>query len=59
MGALDHLSDLFDCSRASSKHKKRKALQVLLHTALLHLLRLYFLLGVDRVIYAYDTYLYF
>ncbi|XWS67734.1 hypothetical protein CRYUN_Cryun04dG0030900 [Craigia yunnanensis] len=27
MGALDHVSDLFDCSRGSSKHKKRKQLQ--------------------------------
>uniref|UniRef100_A0A5B7AV15 Putative GMFP7 family protein n=1 Tax=Davidia involucrata TaxID=16924 RepID=A0A5B7AV15_DAVIN len=27
MGALDHLSDLFDCSTGSSKHKKRKQLQ--------------------------------
>ncbi|KAJ6310863.1 hypothetical protein OIU76_015559 [Salix suchowensis] len=27
MGALDHLSDLFDCSGGRSKHKKRKTLQ--------------------------------
>ena len=28
MGVLDHLSDYFDCSSHSSKHKKRKQLQV-------------------------------
>uniref|UniRef100_A0A2P2J9G8 Heavy metal-associated isoprenylated plant protein 26-like n=1 Tax=Rhizophora mucronata TaxID=61149 RepID=A0A2P2J9G8_RHIMU len=28
MGALDHFSDLFDCSSGSSKLKKRKQLQV-------------------------------
>jgi hypothetical protein len=28
MGALDHISDLFDCSGGSSKHKHRKQLQV-------------------------------
>ncbi|KHN33671.1 hypothetical protein glysoja_013677 [Glycine soja] len=27
MGALDHISELFDCSSGSSKHKKRKQLQ--------------------------------
>ncbi|KAG5239122.1 heavy metal-associated isoprenylated plant protein [Salix suchowensis] len=27
MGALDHLSDLFDCSGGRSRHKKRKTLQ--------------------------------
>ncbi|KAK2446855.1 Heavy metal transport/detoxification superfamily protein [Trifolium repens] len=27
MGALDHISDLFDCSGGSSKHKHRKQLQ--------------------------------
>ena len=28
MGALDHLSDLFDCSSRRSKLKKRRQLQV-------------------------------
>ena len=30
MGALDHFSDLFDCSGGSSKYKKRKQLQVII-----------------------------
>jgi len=28
MGALDHISDLFDCSYRSSRYKKRKQFQV-------------------------------